>query len=141
MNDTIEQLPPGLLHLTVAQMLKWIVVIVLIVSAMVWFKKYVWPFIKRTTEFLEDWNGEPERPGQPARLGLMQRIANIEYEFQPNSGASFSDKVNKIVITQASHIEQIEALQKDVNKIKRHLNIDDTDPLETIKEIGDGTLN
>lgn len=33
---------------------------------------------KRIGDFLDDWNGEPERPGVPARPGVMQRLADNE---------------------------------------------------------------
>lgn len=135
MKNAVTNLPPELLALTVAQLVKWLVAIGLFVSVMVWIKKYVWPIIRKTLQFLEDWNGESERPGVPARKGLMERLASIEYEFQPNSGASFSDKLTKIVTEQATHIEQIQALQKDVKSIKAHLNIKETGPIEVIERI------
>jgi|SRR5690606_6239788 len=42
----------------------------------------IWRWIrswgKRISDFLDDWNGEPERPGVPARPGVMQRLAANE---------------------------------------------------------------
>lgn len=55
----------------------------------------------RLVDFLDDWNGEPARPGVPARLGVMERVRGIEswmdgvrHELQPNSGASLRDAVD-----------------------------------------------
>lgn len=33
---------------------------------------------KRLTDFLDDWNGEPARPGVEARPGFPERIARLE---------------------------------------------------------------
>jgi hypothetical protein len=33
---------------------------------------------KRVGDFLDDWNGEPARPGVPERPGVMQRLADNE---------------------------------------------------------------
>lgn len=56
---------------------------------------------KKFDDFLEDWYGEPERPGVPARPGVMERlamhgadIATIKGELTTNGGKSLKDKVN-----------------------------------------------
>lgn len=56
---------------------------------------------KKIDDFLEDWYGEPERPGVPARPGVMERlamhgadIATIKGELTTNGGKSLKDKVN-----------------------------------------------
>lgn len=60
-------------------------------------------------QFLEDWNGVPERagfdaiPGVPERLRTLERNARadrallerIDHELHPNSGGSLRDQVNK----------------------------------------------
>lgn len=60
-------------------------------------------------QFLEDWNGVPERagfdaiPGVPERLRTLERNAKadrallerIDHELHPNSGGSLRDQVNK----------------------------------------------
>lgn len=71
--------------------------------------KYLRPPTKGLNHFLEDWNGEPERPGVPGRPGVMVRFSNIEefttkygpiidrldHEMHPNSGSSMADSVNR----------------------------------------------
>jgi hypothetical protein len=34
--------------------------------------------MKRANEFLDDWRGEPRRPGYPARPGVPERLERIE---------------------------------------------------------------
>ena len=65
---------------------------------------------RRVSDFLDDWNGEPSRPGVPAQPGVMERIRNlddgqlniidrlkrVEHEVLPNSGTSLNDKVTRI---------------------------------------------
>ena len=43
-----------------------------------WVGVKVWPTIRKLMHFVDDVAGEGERPGQPARAGLMERIAAIE---------------------------------------------------------------
>lgn len=51
---------------------------------------------KRVTNFLDDWQGEPDRPGVPGRPGVMERLAVIEAELHPNHGASLRDVVDRL---------------------------------------------
>lgn len=83
------------------------VVVVGAVAAVVHWAK---PRLRRLGEFLDDWHGEPSRPGVPARPGVMTRLANleqdvksvdrrvadVEHELHPNSGASLRDAVDRI---------------------------------------------
>lgn len=104
--------------------------------------KYLKPPSKGIEHFLEDWNGEPERPGVPARPGMMQRVANIEssqtvtathqikadaffekygpiidkldHEMHPNSGSSMADAVNRTEKALKAHIEACPNIQTNV---------------------------
>lgn len=58
---------------------------------------------RRVQDFLDDWRGEPARPGVPARQGIMarlewieQRVAMVEREVRPNGGRSLKDQVTRI---------------------------------------------
>lgn len=68
---------------------------------------------RRIEAFADDWGGCPERPGVPGRPGVMerldgierqtqhipeleQRLARIEHEMRPNSGASLRDAVDRL---------------------------------------------
>lgn len=55
----------------------------------------------RTGQFFDDWYGEEQRAGVPARPGVMQRLGDLEqgleqvkHEVRPNSGGSLRDAVD-----------------------------------------------
>lgn len=56
---------------------------------------------RRVEQFMDDWSGEEERPGVPGRPGVIERVsgieerlARVEHELYPNSGASLRDAVD-----------------------------------------------
>ncbi|MGW0091378.1 hypothetical protein ACWDWS_20455 [Streptomyces sp. NPDC003328] len=58
-------------------------------------------FFRRVELFMDDWYGEPARPGVPGRPGVMERVSGIddrltgvEHELQPNIGSSLRDAVD-----------------------------------------------
>ena len=53
------------------------------------------PVFRMFREFLEDWKGEPDRPGVKGRAGVMARLGSIEHELHPNSGLSMRDAINR----------------------------------------------
>ncbi|WP_116200739.1 hypothetical protein [Amycolatopsis circi] len=73
--------------------------------------------LRRLGHFADDWFGEPERNGSPARPGVIERIAaietdgaatrddvrdlverveRVEHELRPNSGASLRDAIDRV---------------------------------------------
>lgn len=58
---------------------------------------------KKIESFLDDWIGEPARPGVPERLGVMDRISRIEHEVKPNGGSSMRDEIQQIKAALAAH--------------------------------------
>ena len=42
--------------------------------------KWLLPAGRAITEFLNDWAGEPERPGVPARPGVMEQLSDLRTE-------------------------------------------------------------
>lgn len=55
-------------------------------------------FLKRMSNVVDDWAGEPERPGVPGRPGVMTRLAAIEAELHPNHGTSLRDALTRCEI-------------------------------------------
>lgn len=65
---------------------------------------------KGLEQYLADWYGEPDRPGVPARPGVLvrlqkaeeglvgigERLERLEHEMQPNSGTSLRDAVDRV---------------------------------------------
>jgi len=67
--------------------------------------KRVGPTVKKVLNFLDDWNGEPARPGVPQRLGVMARLDEMHHELHPNSGSSLADAVNRTELALNEHIK------------------------------------
>lgn len=53
---------------------------------------------KKVDAFLEDWNGEPARPGRAARPSMPARMAAVEKQVTPNGGntPSLADRVVRL---------------------------------------------
>lgn len=83
------------------EVVAWVVIGFTVTSAIVVFISKVHPFIKRLQTLMDDWLGEPERPGVPRRPGLMERVEKIEklslssaYHTRPNHGGSGHDALS-----------------------------------------------
>lgn len=58
---------------------------------------------RKIGHFLDDWQGEPARPGHPHRPGILERLEALESDLtavkaqvSPNGGGSLLDKVDQI---------------------------------------------
>lgn len=65
--------------------------------------------LRQVRTFLEDWNGEPERPGVPARPGVLERLERLDAQVHPNSGSSLRDAVDETRQLLRDHISDPEA--------------------------------
>lgn len=87
-------------------------------------------------QFLEDWNGVPERagfdaiPGVPERLRTLERNARsdrellekIDHELHPNSGGSMRDQIDRArqdMDRTAREVEKLSGLVRDVESMRR----------------------
>lgn len=70
-----------------------------IVTPVVVIFRWAHPIAKQLANFLEDWFGEPERPGVAAKPGVLLRLVKIERELRPNGGSSMRDAVNRVEAT------------------------------------------
>ncbi|UBU11593.1 hypothetical protein [Nonomuraea gerenzanensis] len=52
--------------------------------------------LKKLSDAVDDWQGEPARKGVPARPGVMERLEAIEAQLRPNGGASARDAINRV---------------------------------------------
>lgn len=74
----------------------------------------IWHLFRGTQEFLQDWNGEPERPGFKARPGAMARLAQLE----ANSGSTMRDAVDRIEKKVEKVVGDIEVVREDVGTVR-----------------------
>lgn len=91
----------------------WIGAITVVLGALgvVWrWSKGIRRVAVRFDQFADDWQGTEERPGVPARPGVMERLASfddrlysvdarvvrIEHELHPNSGSSMRDAIDRV---------------------------------------------
>ena len=65
---------------------------------------------RKLQDFLEEWKGEPARPGQPARPGVMERLEQVEAdmakvasEIRSNGGSSMKDAIARV----EAHLEEL----------------------------------
>ena len=57
----------------------WQVLVALAILGTLWgVARKALKLFKPVGAFLDDWNGEPQRPGVPARKGVMARLESIE---------------------------------------------------------------
>lgn len=68
----------------------------------VWAGRWVYRILAGTLRFLDDWRGEPARPGVAARPGVLARLQTVEHlvtevhgELYPNGGGSLRDIVHQ----------------------------------------------
>ena len=117
----MPDVPPEVASATVADLLVWVAFIMLLIGAGAGIRKRVKPFIDKLHQFLDDWAGEPERPGVPERLGVMARLSAVEHELKPNGGSSFYDKLTKRDQERDARLEemseQLGALAETVKRI------------------------
>jgi hypothetical protein len=79
-----------------------------------------------TWRFLEDWNGQPARHGEPPVPGVVDRIVAIEYQLHPNGGGSMKDAVDRIEVKvdeQAATAADVKsALEAEQAKVRAELD-------------------
>ncbi|MEV0236860.1 hypothetical protein [Nonomuraea sp. NPDC050786] len=57
---------------------------------------WLWRTFVALKDFLDDWKGEPARPGVEARPGVPERITRMEAELHPNHGTSLRDVADRL---------------------------------------------
>lgn len=81
-----------------------VVGLITIIGALVTLGKWSYRQFKAIDSLLEDWHGEPARPGVPGRLGVMERLDRIEkkvnsaaFNSRPNHGTSAYDEHTRLL--------------------------------------------
>lgn len=90
--------------------------------------KTAWPIFVKLHNMLDDWNGEPERPGVPKRPGVMERLGTLtcdieaakkaaqsaDYNSKPNSGHSAYDRLMRRVDEVSGLIEESQTDRRNI---------------------------
>ena len=78
--------------------------LITILGTLVTLGKWSYRQFKAIESLLEDWRGEPARPGVPGRLGVMERLESIEkkvnsadFNSRPNHGTSAYDEHTRLL--------------------------------------------
>lgn len=81
-----------------------IVGLITILGALIASARWAYRQVCSLQDLLEDWHGEPARPGVPGRLGVMERLNRIEktvnsaaFNSQPNHGTSAYDEHTRLL--------------------------------------------
>lgn len=82
------------------------------------------PIVKQLTNFLEDWFGEPERPGVAARPGILLRLVKIERELKPNGGSSMRDAVDRVETAGKATSQRLDDHITASEEDRSHLRLD-----------------
>ena len=70
--------------------IQWLVILGILVTVAIRINKLVYPVWHKLEQMANDFAGEPERPGVPAKPGIMERISKLEQLVQ-----ELSDKIDE----------------------------------------------
>ena len=70
--------------------IQWLVILGILVTVGIRINKLVYPVWHKLEQMANDFTGEPERPGVPAKPGIMERIAKLEQLVE-----ELSDKIDE----------------------------------------------
>lgn len=62
--------------------------------------------VRANEDFREDWYGQTARTGHASVPGVLDRLAAIEAEFQPDHGSSLRDAIDRVERRLDAHIAQ-----------------------------------
>lgn len=127
----LPPLPPGVATVTLGTLATWITFVVGTLLFFYFLKRKVAPTLSQLRNFLSDWSGEPERPGVRRKPGVMERLSAVEYQFSPNGGNSFHDKLHMSLKQNNEHSAQLEDVSQKLNLLLTYLGSKD----ETLREL------
>ncbi len=109
-DDIVAIVPDAVQGWTVGSVLVVAASLLAVVALLMFSRRMFKPTADSFKNFIDDWNGEPERHGRDKRLGVMERLVSLEvslssvtdklqdvtHELRPNSGKSLKDVVDRI---------------------------------------------
>ena len=70
--------------------IQWLVILGILVTVAIRINKLIYPVRHKLEQMANDFAGEPERPGVPAKPGIMERISKLEQLVE-----ELSDKIDE----------------------------------------------
>jgi hypothetical protein len=93
--------------------------------------------LRRIGHFLDDWSGEPARPGVPQRLGVLerldaqdQRLHSVEErtrQLAPNGGSHLIDAIGRMEVQLKNRDDRLDSLAR----VEQRLDALDQDAVRT----------
>lgn len=107
----------------------WIAALVALISAIggltAWGIRVLYRILRQLIHFSDDWKGQPEHDGLPARPGVMARLSSVEEllervhaETQADHGTSLRDVVNRTAADVTGIKQEQQAVRADLDKVK-----------------------
>lgn len=127
----LPPLPPGVATVTIGTLTTWIIFLIGLFTFVYVLKKRITPTFRELRNFLSDWSGESERPGVKRKPGVMERLSAVEYQFSPNGGNSFHDKLHKSLKQGEDNSEQLKEVREQLSLLLTYLGSKD----ETLREL------
>lgn len=88
------------------------------------FTRFINPVFRGLRDFLEAWHGTPCRPGRPAQLGVMEKLARIE---QMSTDAAFNSKSNHGTSAYDKMLTEIRQINTEVLQLTKTVTTLSTD--------------
>lgn len=91
-------------------LLLWTTFIIVLGGSWAVFIRNIRPLFAKLSDFFDDWNGRPARPGHAAEPGVMERLATVEYQVHNNGGNSMKDSVDWTKTALQTHLENCDTI-------------------------------
>lgn len=98
-----------------------------LIVAIAYLLRKLWPVIHGFTNLMDDWRGEPARPGVPARTGVMENVSLLRAEVevvrnqvQNSHRTNFRDDLDNVEYKVDEVYKQIGSLN---SKLDEHISI------------------
>ena len=88
------------------------------------YTRFVGPVFRGFRDFLEAWHGTPAKPGRPAQLGVMEKLARIE---QMSTDAAFNSKSNHGTSAYDKMLTEIRQINTEVLQLTKTVTTLSTD--------------
>lgn len=88
-----------------------IVAVLTIATALLAIFRWLYRQFKSLDDLLNDWRGEPERPGVPRRPGVLERLDNIERKV---NSAAFNSQSNHGTSAYDAHTEMLLEILEEI---------------------------